>query len=333
MRDPRAAAFIVRAASAQKTAARLRAQQEKQGVHVPPFMIVSVTHQCNLQCKGCYARAQHRPVGSEMTEGKLRSLLGEARELGISVVLLAGGEPLTRPEILAVTRDYPGMIFLIFTNGLLIDGEVMRTLKSQRHVVPVISLEGHAAATDERRGTGVFGRLSQTLAAMKRSGLFFGTSLTITSGNFRTVTSESYVRQLMKLGCAIFYYVEYVPVESGTEGLVLSVDERQTLLRVLDGFRRRLPGLFIAFPGDEEAFGGCLAAGRGFVHISPDGSVEPCPFAPFSDVDLNGLSLKDALGSPLLKAIRESDQLHASEENAGGCVLWEKREWVKTLVM
>lgn len=332
LKDPRAAAFIVRAAALQKRAARLRAQQEGQGVHVPPFMIVSITHQCNLQCKGCYARAQHRGAGSEMTEGKLRGVLNEARELGISVILLAGGEPFTRREILAVTRDYPEMIFLIFTNGLLINDDTIRVLRTQRHVIPVISLEGHAATTDARRGAGVFEQLSQTLAKMKRRGLFFGTSLTTTCDNFSVITSESYVRKLMELGSRIFYYVEYVPVEPGTEGLVLSVPDRQKLLTVLDDFRRRLPGLFIAFPGDEESFGGCLAAGRGFVHISPEGSVEPCPFAPFSDADLGRMSLKEALGSELLRTIRESDQLHAAEENAGGCVLWEKREWVKSLL-
>jgi len=54
----------------------------------------------------------------------------------------------------------------------------------------------------------------------------------------------------------------------------------------LAALRAEMPGLFVAFPGDEDLYGGCLAAGRGFVHISPEGRLEPCPFSPFSDVSL-----------------------------------------------
>ena len=81
--------------------------------------------------------------------------------------------------------------------------------------------------------------------------------------------------------------------------------------------------------GDEEQFGGCLAAGRGFVHIGPDGSLEPCPFAPYSDTSVADTPLKDALASRLLRAIRDN---HAElKETRGGCALWRKREWVEGL--
>ena len=91
-----------------------------------------------------------------------------------------------------------------------------------------------------------------------------------------------------------------------------------------------MPGLFVAFPGDEEMYGGCLAAGRGFVHISPEGRLEPCPFSPFSDISLKDVSLREALRSPLLRTIRESDA-HL-RETRGGCALWEQRDWVGSLL-
>ncbi len=65
-------------------------------------------------------------------------------------------------------------------------------------------------------------------------------------------------------------------------------------------FQEKKSGVFVVFPGDEEQFGGCLAAGRGFVHVGPDGSLEPCPFAPYSDVSLKTTPLREALGSKLL---------------------------------
>jgi MoaA/NifB/PqqE/SkfB family radical SAM enzyme len=88
--------------------------------------------------------------------------------------------------------------------------------------------------------------------------------------------------------------------------------------------------LFISFPGDEEQFGGCLAAGRGFIHVNPGGDLEACPLAPFSDVNINETRLQEALASPLLKRIRENPQL--LEETAGGCALFAKRETVSALI-
>ncbi len=40
-------------------------------------MIYSVTKRCNLNCKGCYARAQHREAEVEMGEDRIRALSSE----------------------------------------------------------------------------------------------------------------------------------------------------------------------------------------------------------------------------------------------------------------
>ena len=90
-RDPFLAVFFFRTLRRQKRAARLRSALADQGLHVPAFMIASVTNRCNLRCQGCYAQAHHRPSSGEMSGEKLRAVLDEARQLGISLVLLAGG--------------------------------------------------------------------------------------------------------------------------------------------------------------------------------------------------------------------------------------------------
>jgi MoaA/NifB/PqqE/SkfB family radical SAM enzyme len=94
----------------------------------------------------------------------------------------------------------------------------------------------------------------------------------------------------------------------------------------LDTYREELPGLFFAFPGDEEQYGGCLAAGRGFIHVNPLGNVEPCPFAPYADANINEVSLREALSSELLATIRKSH--HLLTETSGGCALGQNKEWL-----
>lgn len=330
LRDPSMALFIQRMIVRQKRAERVRAHWAQQGVRVPPFMIASVTHRCNLQCKGCYARAQHREAEPEMTAATLRRVLREATDLGVSVVLLAGGEPLTRPELLDITGEYPDILFPLFTNGLLLDDLTVERLARQRHVVPVLSVEGHQIETDARRGVGVWSHVRQAMARLRARDLFFGTSLTLTSANYHVATSPELVSDLVDTGCRIVFYIDYVPFQPGTEALELTDDQLAREADDIVGLRKRFNALFVAFPGDEEMYGGCLAAGRGFVHISPEGRLEPCPFAPYSDVSLQHMSLREALDSPFLRSIRESD--HHLQETNGGCALWENRAWVQSLL-
>lgn len=113
--------------------------------------------------------------------------------------------------------------------------------------------------------------------------------------------------------------MEYTPIEPGTENLILDDAQRAILREKMREFQTNHQGLFINFPGDEELFGGCLAAGRGFAHISPDGGLEPCPFAPYSSTSVKNMTLRDALQSEFLKAIQQN---HGSlVKTAGGCAL------------
>ena len=91
------------------------------GVHVPPILVFSITNKCNLNCKGCYNEALRQSSEAEISDERLKRAIAEAKELGISFIVLGGGEPLTRPSILDVARDYPEIMFLIFTNGLLLN--------------------------------------------------------------------------------------------------------------------------------------------------------------------------------------------------------------------
>lgn len=329
-KSPGMALFLCRTLFRQRRAAAIRHAWEKKGLHVPAFMIASITHRCNLQCNGCYARAHRRQAEAELSPEQLRSVLEQASELGVSVVLIAGGEPLTRPEILDITRDLPHVIFPMFSNGLLLDAATVTALRPQRNVIPVISIEGLEEETDRRRGDGVYAHLHGTISQLSRTGVFFGSSITVTRDNFDLVTGERFIQDLISSGCRLFFFIDYVPVEEGTEDMILTDRQRERETEIILSLRERYPALFVAFPGGEEEFGGCLAAGRGFVHVSPEGRLEPCPFSPFSDVSLKDMSLKEALQSKLLKTIRENqDQL---DEGNGGCALWEKRDWVASLL-
>ncbi len=319
--------FLVNTCVNQRKAVHKRANWAEQGLQVPPLMIVSITNRCNLQCRGCYAHAIHpENEDSEISDTRLLELGNEADNLGISIILIAGGEPLLRPVFFYLAKQHPNILFLVFTNGLLINETNIGYFKTMPNLIPVLSLEGQQAETDFRRGSGVFDLVKQKMGLLKQKGIFFGTSLTITNQNYDLITTTGFQKDLNQTGSQVSFFVEYVPIKPGTEDLVLTPDQKQDLPVRMKQLREQVAGLFVCLPGDEDMYGGCLAAGRGFIHVNPKGHLEPCPFAPFSDTDLAAMSLKQALGSDFLRIIREN--ANRLKESEGGCTLWENREWV-----
>ncbi len=322
--------FLLRTIRYQKKNALLRKNWELKGVHVPPFMIASITSKCNLHCKGCYASVHHKKCSKELNTENWNNILAEAKELGISFILLAGGEPFIREDILLLASKYKEIIFPVFTNGTLINEENIKPLVRKRNIIPIISIEGNNIETDERRGVGILHKAEQVMSLFKKYNHFYGLSFTVTKHNFDTITNEDFINDYIKKGCKLFFYVVFVPIEKGTEDLEITQHQRETLDVKIQTLRNKYKALFIAFPGDEKEFGGCLSSGRGFVHISPEGHLEPCPFAPYSDTNLKEMTLKEALNSKFLKSIRESDE-HLSETEHG-CALFNKKEWVESIL-
>ncbi len=332
--NPREAAYLLRYTLAAKRALRKRARLAKQGVAVPPFLIGSVTSSCNLQCKGCYARANNICSDSTakplLSENRWDELFCEAQTIGVSFILLAGGEPLLRREVIQKAARHKDILFPVFTNGTVLDDELLRLFHKNRNLVPVLSVEGDAACTDERRGNGVYDKLTQTMGAFSQKGMLFGASVTVTTENIGAVTSDTFLHQLKQNGCRIVFYVEYVPADGKSEHLAPTDTEREQLESRLCTLRKDGGGmLYLSFPGDEKRTGGCLAAGRGFFHINPYGAAEPCPFSPYSDSSVASASLLDALKSPLFAGLKENGLVGG--EHIGGCALFLHERKVKAL--
>lgn len=336
IKNPTASIFMMKFASANKEANRRRREAEEKGEHIPPFLISSITTSCNLHCKGCYARANHNCFdGTDKTRKMLTAeewsgVFDEAEQLGIAFILLAGGEPMLRTDVLEKAGVHKKILFPVFTNGTMFSEERLRLLSKYPNLLPVISVEGNAETTDARRGSGTYQKLEESMKELKKRGIVFGVSITVQKENFKEVTGEAFLKTLIANGCKAVVYVEYVPVDDRTAEQAFGDVEREAMAERLSKLRLELPELlFISFPGDEKASGGCLAAGRGFFHINAYGGAEPCPFSAYSDTSLKEVSLKEALSSPLFVKLKESGTLMT--EHNGGCVLFEQEETVKSL--
>ena len=334
-RDPRESAFMARFAAASAKASRRRLKYEEEGLHVPSYLIASITSSCNLHCAGCYSRSNHATEDCEpvrqLTNDQWLDIFRQAEELGISFILLAGGEPMLRRDIIRAAGEMQNILFPVFTNGTFIDADYFELFDRCRNLVPVMSLEGDRETTDARRGSGVYDKLAENMEEFSRRGLLFGASVTVTTENLEEVLSDRFVTGLSKRGCKAVFYIEFVPVTAEARHLAPGDAERSRIREGIDRLRETYPEtVFVSFPGDEKSSGGCLAAGRGFFHINSHGGAEPCPFSPYSDINVAESSLKEAVNSKLFRELREGG--HLMEDHAGGCVLYEKRDLVSSLL-
>ncbi len=327
-KNPKESAFWAKFSLASKRAQARRHRAEKEGEHIPSFLIASITGNCNLHCAGCYDRA-NQPCSkpAEMNRRQWKRIFKEAERLGVSVILLAGGEPLLRPDVMEEAAKRPAILFPVFTNGTLLEAGILQQMEKHRNLVPIVSLEGDETLTDGRRGKGVYGKTQETMARLKALDLLFGVSITVTSRNLELVTSEAFVAGLREKGAKAAVFVEYVPVAEPE--LALDDAQRDRLAQRVDALRQASGMILISFPGDEKASGGCLAAGRGFFHINASGGAEPCPFSPYSDTSLKRGSLREALQSPLFTRLREDGLL--LKDHRGGCTLFAQADAVQSL--
>ncbi len=335
LKNPKESAFMVKFAAASRRASRKRLKLEEEGIHVPGFLIASITSSCNLHCAGCYSRCNNATVDTppvqQLSAAEWKGIFKEADDLGVSFIMLAGGEPMLRRDVIDAAGEMPGIIFPIFTNGTFIDKRYFDVLDAHRNLIPVLSIEGGKEITDARRGEGIYEMVSANMDRFKEKGLIFGASITMTTENIQEITSREFLDSLMDKGCKLVIFIEFVPVTDEAQYLAPGEAEREYMAKAMETLRETYQeAVLLSFPGDELAMGGCMAAGREFFHINSHGGAEPCPFSPYSDVNIRDTSLKEAIASPFFQKLKDGGFLNG--EHKGGCVLFEKREEVEAML-
>jgi MoaA/NifB/PqqE/SkfB family radical SAM enzyme len=303
---------------------RARARALDEGLRVPPFLVLSVTSQCNLRCLGCYAAAvgtvAAQPARAGLDLAGWRKVIDEAAELGVMAFMIAGGEPFLLPGLTQLIRDYPDRLFLIFTNGTAIRAEDEKALERCTNAVVVVSIEGDRALTDSRRGVGVFDRALATLDRLRDSGVLTGLAVTVNAANVEYWSDPAHIDALIAHSGPLAMFIEQIPAAGCDDGAEMTAAQRACFRETVVAYReRQSQGAFIIHsPGDEEALGGCVSAGLGFAHVTPGGDVTACPVSALATHNLKNSSLREALASPLFTMIRENRQLLETEGHPCG---------------
>ena len=146
-----------------------------------PYLIaLNLTKRCNLKCDHCYLDATTKSAGGddELSTEECYKLIDQIAQVNKGCLLvITGGEPLVRPDILDIARHAVKLGFMVVfgTNGMLIDDRMAKDLVEIGVMGMGISIDS-LDPQKHNRFRGVPGAWEAALAgieACKRNGLAF----------------------------------------------------------------------------------------------------------------------------------------------------------------
>ena len=305
----------------------------KHQCNIPWLILMDPTSACNLHCTGCWAAEYGNRLNLSFED--MDRIVTQGKELGIYLYFFTGGEPLVRKDdIIRLCEKHDDCGFHAFTNGTLIDEKFCQDMKRVGNFSVAISLEGFNEVNDLRRGKGVFDKVMHAMDLMKQYGLIFGTSICYTSKNYKVVTSDEFLDMIIEKGARFSWYFHYMPVgnEASCE-LLPNPDQREYMyhrIREIRAMKGGKPIFAFDFQNDGEYVGGCIAGGRNYCHINPNGDVEPCVFIHYSGANIKEVDLLTALKQPLFMAYRENQPFNCNHLKP--CPMLENPEILQRMV-
>jgi MoaA/NifB/PqqE/SkfB family radical SAM enzyme len=302
----------------------------KKGIHFPPFLFISVINSCNLRCQGCWVdvAAKQNIIDADT----LNRVIKDAKRHGNSYFGILGGEPFMHPTLLDVFEKHKDCYFQVFTNGQLITPAVAKRLNKVGNVTPLISVEGTALVSDERRGRSDV--LAKTLAGIencKREGIIIGVASSICRTNIDDLVNENWLKKLIQLGAHYAWFHTYRPVGPDPNvQLALTPEQVLRVRRFGVQMRAKLPIAIVDPYWDDKGQALCPMATGVSHHIGPWGDVEPCPIIQFATENIKD---KRGIYDLLTQSQFLSDFRKESAKVTRGCIVLEKPELIKELVL
>jgi len=297
-----------------------------------PFLVFwEITRACALACRHCRAEAQPKRHRDELDEIEALALVDQLGELAPPMLILTGGDPLMRPDVLDIARrgTDAGMRVGLSPSGTArlvnFDFPSIRAAGIERIS---LSLDGASREThDAFRGlTGTYDRTLRAVHMAHDAGLSVQINTTLTAGNLHEFHA---FRDLMfELKPAMWSVFVLVPtgragaadmpsaddLERVFEEMVDLVGKAPFAIKTTEGhhFRRVLAqrgkGGNKGRQGMRSPLG--IRDGRGVMFISHTGVVSPSGFLPFDCGNVRHRHPADIYRRhPLFVSLRDSDAL------------------------
>ncbi len=260
----------------------------------PPIIYAEVTMRCDARCAYC-------PYWRLRPAGELDDWRPVARHFLPAVMVLTGGEPLTRADLERIVSDLKteGVPFVsLLTNGHRLTLERAADLRLAGLDGVSVSLNHLGAAHDRQRGIpGLYAHLERVVPRLPAFGFRrVACNVVITAANLAEIPAIA--DQVRRWGAELSVSC-YSPRKTGDTGPLIPRQRHGELQHVVErllSLKDEWPGLvssrwYLERVPDFFRTGRIsdCPAGRAFLHITPQGLVKPCPdldpVAPFREYD------------------------------------------------
>lgn len=244
-------------------------------VFYPPYFAhVEITNKCNLSCLHC-ANNSGESYPDELTTEEILSLIDTLSRMGVTRIVLTGGEPLLHPDLYTIidhAKKAP-MIVDIFTNATLITRGCIKKMKQHgvRKIATSIDSMTESVHDTFRGKKGALKKTLQGVALLQKAGFPVRVSISVSQLN-----KDHIVDILKDLGELNLTDYQIVPVKysgRGISDIVISPEEYYTVL--VDEYtylKTERPGNIPEPPRETEGCG----IGKDAIYIKADGTVLPC---------------------------------------------------------
>ncbi|MBI2850473.1 MAG: radical SAM protein [Chloroflexi bacterium] len=198
-----------------------------------------ITRSCNLLCSHCRASAHRGGYEGELTTEECFRVIDEIAEVAKPMLVLTGGEPLLRPDVLDIGRyaANKGFRVVMGTNGTLLTAEMAAKLKEVPVMCVGVSLDFPSAARHDefRCMVGGFEGAMSGIKNARQAGIDIQINSTISKMNVAYL--DELISLALEIGAKSFHPFLLVPTGRGKdiEASELSPEEyEQTLNHILD---------------------------------------------------------------------------------------------------
>ena len=307
-----------------------------------PSLIVAweMTRRCVLACRHCRASATDRMCAGELSTAEGGRLIDAVADFATDALLImTGGEPLSRPDTLELARRAAGrgLRVALATCGVGLTPDLVGSLKDAGVERISVSLDGSDATShDEFRGVaGAFNAAVEALRTAQAGDLEFQVNTTVSKINAPELPRIHALAA--NLGAAVHDLFFLVPTGrgAGLRDYALSPAEQDQALEwaltasIVSGLRIKVtcaPQYVRIIPAHRNG-AGCLA-GKGFVFVSHVGTLQPCGFLDLGCGDLRSADFDFGSlyqNSPVFNRLRDPALLQGGcgscqwRQECGGC--------------
>ncbi len=264
----------------------------------PHAVTIAVTQDCNAHCVHC--SAFRRSSGGPLTTGEWCGVIDQCAELGITDIIITGGEPLMRPDLDVLVRRIVenDCVADIFTNGSMLNEENLDKISEAGCDTLFVSLDSPVPEEhDSLRGVpGLYDRVIEGIKLAVSRGMAVGISTYMDRESISKDYHHRFLELSKELGVGELTVFDLVPTGKyiKQDELILADSEREAF-RVIheeqwkdgDG-----PRVCLMCHVNDPHIMGCFGV-KWQIHITHNGYVTPCDFTPLHFGNVREESLWD----------------------------------------